>query len=72
MYMASLGYGFTRWQVIDMDKEMLPPGEIGNPPCIGSMVFRQRFPELKMITQIRETISHMTPVNDGVLANYFA
>ena len=70
--MAHLGYGFSRWQVLEMAKNMSEAiGRDSEPTKHWFYSFIQRFPELKMINPKKRDKARDDAVNDETLSAYF-
>ena len=70
--MAHLGYGFTRWQVLDMAKNMSEAvGKDTEPTKHWFYGFLTRFPELKMVHPKKREKARDEAVNQETLKGYF-
>ena len=70
--MAHLGYGFSRWQVLEMAKNMSEAvGRDSEPTKHWFYSFLNRFLELKMIHPKKRDKARDDAVNEGTLSAYF-
>ena len=70
--MAHLGYGFTRWQIIDTAKNMCEVvGNDSEPTKHWFYGFLSRFPDLKMTQPKKREKARDDAVNEEVLHSYF-
>ena len=72
IHMAHIGYGMTRWQILDMAKNMCEvTGKKNSPTKHWFYGFLKRFPELKMVNPKKREKSR-TMLTDETLNRYFA
>ena len=70
--MAHLGYDFSRWQVLEMTRNMSKAAGRGNEPTKYRFYsFLDRYPELKMIHPKKRDKARDDAVNYGTLSAYF-
>ena len=70
--MASLGYGYTRWQVIDFAENMATlTGRSVSPTKHWFYGFMKRFPDLKMINPKKREKCRADSVSVKVVSSYF-